>query len=110
MKGDLKILFGVKQHAHAKIVTVTVAVLIQIKLAIVNNLKLFTISQILHCSVQCRTIKAASKHAQFCQVVLFIRNCHKWITYKVLNFGFPLILIPLIVQTEQFRILPTLLF
>ena len=37
-----------KQHAHAEIVTVTVAVLIQIKLAIVNNLKLFTISQIVH--------------------------------------------------------------
>ena len=36
---------------------------------------MFTISQILHCSVQCRTTKAASKHAQFCQVVLFIRNC-----------------------------------
>ena len=41
--------FSKKQHAHAEIVTVTVAVLIQIKLAIVNNLKLFTISQILHC-------------------------------------------------------------
>ena len=40
--------FVYKQHAHAEIVTVTVAVLIQIKLAIVNNLKLFTISQIVH--------------------------------------------------------------
>ena len=40
--------FLIKQHAHAEIVTVTVAVLIQIKLAIVNNLKLFTISQIVH--------------------------------------------------------------
>ena len=45
---DAQVIYLQKQHAHAEIVTVTVAVLIQIKLAIVNNLKLFTISQIVH--------------------------------------------------------------
>ena len=50
---DLRLRLGLdlnlnNKHAHVEIVTGTVAVLIQIKLAIVNNLKLFTISQIIH--------------------------------------------------------------
>ena len=49
--------FSRKQHAHAEIVTVTAADLIHIWQATVNNLNFFTISQIIHNSVQCRTQK-----------------------------------------------------
>ena len=46
-----------KQHAHAEKVTVTAAYLIHILQATVTYLKKFTISQIIHYSVQCRTQK-----------------------------------------------------
>ena len=54
---ELFVFFQVKQHAHAEKVTVTAAYLIHIFQATVNYLKQFTISQIIHYSVQCRTQK-----------------------------------------------------